>query len=128
MTELWDLNKPIITAINGFAIGGGFEIALACDLLVVVEAAEFALPEMQRDAGAIQRLPRRIPYNVAIELMLTGRRMSARKAAQWGLANAVVEPTELLWPRPERRAGVLTFAKRRSSGSSPASTRCPRNP
>jgi len=100
MTELWDLNKPIVAAINGFAIGGGFEIALACDLLVAVEAAEFALPEMQRgfvpDAGAIQRLPRRIPYNVAIELMLTGRRMSAREAAQWGLVNAVVEPAELL--------------------------------
>jgi crotonobetainyl-CoA hydratase len=110
MTELWDLHKPIIAAINGLAIGGGFEIALACDILVTVDTAEFALPEMQRgfvpDAGAVQRLPRRIPYNVALEFMLTGRRMTAREAAQWGLVNAVVEPSELL-PHARRLAEAI---------------------
>ena len=94
LTEFWDLDKPVIAALNGLAIGGGFELTLACDLVVAADHVEFALPEMQRgfvpDAGAVQRLPRRIPYNVAMELLLTGRRMSATEAARWGLVNAVV--------------------------------------
>lgn len=100
LTELWDLHKPVIAAVNGFAVGGGFELALACDLIVAVEHAEFFLPEMQRgfvpDAGGVQVLPRRLPYNVAVELLLTGRRMTAREAAQWGLVNAVVTPDRLM--------------------------------
>ncbi|MGE0716402.1 MAG: enoyl-CoA hydratase-related protein, partial [Alphaproteobacteria bacterium] len=83
-TELWDRGKPIIAAINGLAVGGGLEMALAADIIVAADHAWFALPEMKRgflpDAGAVQRLPRRIPYNVAMEMMLTGRRMEVAEA------------------------------------------------
>jgi crotonobetainyl-CoA hydratase len=100
ITEFWDLNKPVIAAVNGFAIGGGFEIALACDIIIAAEHAAFALPEMQRgflaDAGAVQRLPRRIPYNVAMELLLTGRRMLAAEAVHWGLVHKAVPAADLL--------------------------------
>jgi len=100
LTEMWDLNKPVIAALNGLAIGGGFEIALAADLVVAAEHVAFALPEMPLgiipDAGAIQRLPRRIPYNVAAEFMLTGRRMAAEEAARWGLAHQVVPGAQLM--------------------------------
>jgi crotonobetainyl-CoA hydratase len=100
IVEFWDLKKPVIGAVNGVAVGGGFEIALACDLLVAADHAEFFLPEMQRgflpDAGAIQRLPRRIPYNVAMDLFLTGRRMAAAEARQWGLVRDVVPRADLL--------------------------------
>jgi crotonobetainyl-CoA hydratase len=110
-TEMWDIHKPIIVAINGFAVGGGFEIALAADIVVAVEEAEFALPEMQRgfvaDAGAVQRLPRKLPYNVAVELMLTGRRMSAREAERWGFVNFVVARHELM---ARARAMAATIA------------------
>ena len=74
LTELWDLKKPVIAALNGVALGGGFELALACDLIIAADHVEFGLPEMPLgivpDAGAIQRLPRRIPYNVAMEMYL----------------------------------------------------------
>ncbi len=100
ITEFWDLKKPVIAAVNGAAVGGGLEIALACDVILMAEHAFFALPEMQRgilaDAGAIQRLPRRIPYNVAVEFMLSGRRMAAEEAAGWGLAHKVVPGEELM--------------------------------
>lgn len=100
ITEFWDLKKPVIAAVNGAAIGGGLEIALACDVILMAEHAFFALPEMQRgilaDAGAIQRLPRRIPYNVAMEFMLSGRRMAAEEAARWGLVHKVVPGAELM--------------------------------
>jgi crotonobetainyl-CoA hydratase len=100
ITEFWDLNKPVIAAVNGFAIGGGFEIALAADVILAADHAEFALPETQRgflaDAGAVQRLPRRIPYNVAVELMLTGRRMGAAEAVHWGLAHRAVPVADLM--------------------------------
>ena len=100
IVEFWDLKKPVIGAINGVAVGGGFEIALACDLLVAADHVEFFLPEMQRgflpDAGAIQRLPRRIPYNVAMDLFLTGRRMGAAEAKHLGLVRDVVPRQQLL--------------------------------
>lgn len=111
ITELWDLHKPVIAAVNGLAIGGGFEIALACDVIIAAETAAFSLPEMQRgflaDAGAVQRLPRRIPYNVAVELMLTGRRMPATEAAHWGLVHRVVPGADLL---ASARAMAATIA------------------
>ena len=88
LTENWNLNKPVIAAINGLAIGGGFEIALSCDLIIAAQHAEFALPEMPLgivpDAGALQRLPRRLPYNIAMEMLLLGRRMGAEEAARYG--------------------------------------------
>ena len=100
LTEMWDLNKPVIAAVNGLAIGGGFELVMACNLIVAAEHVEFALPEMPLgivpDAGAIQRLPRRIPYNVALEMLLLGRRMTAEEGARHGLINLVVPGSELL--------------------------------
>ncbi|MFV1989046.1 MAG: enoyl-CoA hydratase-related protein, partial [Gemmatimonadota bacterium] len=99
LTELWDLDKPVIAAINGVAVGGGFELALACDLIVAVEAATFSLPEtsigVAADAGGIQRLPRRIPRNIALDMLLTGRKMDAAEAARWGLVNYVVDREDL---------------------------------
>jgi crotonobetainyl-CoA hydratase len=99
LTELWDLDKPVIASINGAAVGGGFELALACDLMVAVETATFSLPEtsigVAADAGGIQRLPRRIPRNIALDMLLTGRKMDAREAARWGLVNYVVDREDL---------------------------------
>ncbi len=110
ITELWDLNKPVIAAVNGYAVGGGFEIALAADIIIAAEHAEFFLPEMQRgfvpDAGAVQRLPRRIPYNVAVELLLTGRHMTAQEAVHWGLVHAAVPRIELT-PRAHEMAARI---------------------
>lgn len=99
LTEYFSLRKPVIAAINGLAFGGGFELALAADLIVAAEHAEFALPEALRgmlaDAGGVLRLPRRLPRAVAMELLLTGRRMGAAEAASHGLVNAVVPAAEL---------------------------------
>jgi crotonobetainyl-CoA hydratase len=100
LTELWDLNKPVIAAINGIVIGGGFELAMACDLMIAAEHVTFSLPElplgMVPDAGAIQRLHRRLPYNKAMEMYLLGQRMSAQDAAAFGLVNKVVPKEQLM--------------------------------
>ncbi len=100
ISEFWGLKKPVISAINGMAVGGGFEIALATDLIVAADHVEFFLPEMQRgflpDVGAIQILPRRIPYNVAMDLLYTGRHMSAAEALHWGLVCKVCPLDELM--------------------------------
>ena len=100
ISEFWGLKKPVIAAINGMAVGGGFEIALATDLVIAADHAEFFLPEMQRgflpDVGAIQILPRRVPYNVAMDLLYTGRRMGAEEARQWGLVCRVCPAAELM--------------------------------
>jgi crotonobetainyl-CoA hydratase len=100
LTELWDLNKPVIAALNGIAIGGGVELALGCDLIVAAEHVTFSLPEMPLglipDAGAIQRMPRRIPYNKAMEMLLLGERMPAAEAANYGLVNKVVPADEVM--------------------------------
>jgi crotonobetainyl-CoA hydratase len=88
-----NLNKPLIAAVNGIACGGGFEIVLGTDIIVMEEHAKFALPEINvgvlADAGTI-KLPRRIPYHVAVEFLMTGRWMDAGEAKHWGLANHVV--------------------------------------
>ncbi len=88
-----NLNKPIIAAVNGIACGGGFEIVLGTDIIVMEEHAKFSLPEINvavlPDAGSI-KLRRRIPYHVAVEFLLTGRWMDAVEAKHWGLANHVV--------------------------------------
>jgi crotonobetainyl-CoA hydratase len=100
LTEMFDLDKPVIAAVNGLAIGGGFELALACDLIVAADHVEFAMPETSvgviADAGGVQRLPKRIPHHIAMELFLTGRRMPVAEAAHYGLVNAVVPLAELL--------------------------------
>jgi crotonobetainyl-CoA hydratase len=88
-----NLNKPVIAAVNGIACGGGFEIVLGTDIIVMEEQARFSLPEINvgilPDAGTI-KLPRRIPYHVAVEFLMTGRWMDAAEAKHWGLANHVV--------------------------------------
>ncbi len=100
ITEMWNLNKPVIAALNGLTIGGGFEIALACDLIIAADHVEFALPELPLglipDAGAVQRLPKRLPYNIALEMLYLGRRMPAAEAAHYGLVNKVVAAAELM--------------------------------
>jgi crotonobetainyl-CoA hydratase len=100
ITEYFSLNKPVIAAVNGLAMGGGFEIALACDLIVACEGAEFALPEVKlgmiADSGGVLRLPRRLPHAIASEMLLTGRRMGAGEARQWGLVNQVTPADQLL--------------------------------
>ena len=100
LTEMFDLDKPVIAAVNGLAFGGGFELALACDLLVAADSAEFALPEVTLgiipDAGGVFRLPRRLPRAIAAEMLLSGRRMPAEEAVRWGLVNAVVPAAGLL--------------------------------
>ena len=100
LTENWKINKPVIAAVNGLAIGGGFELAMACDLIIAAENAEFGLPEMPLgivpDAGALQRLPRLIPRNIATEMFLLGRRMTAKEGAHYGLVNKVVPEKKLM--------------------------------
>ncbi len=99
LTEFFALDKPVIAAVNGLAMGGGFELALAADLIVAADSAEFALPEvrlgMLADSGGVLRLPRRLPRAIANEMLMTGRRMGAAEAAQWGLVNRVVPLVEL---------------------------------
>ena len=88
-----NLDKPLISAVNGIACGGGFEIVLGTDIIVMEEQARFALPEINvgvlADAGTI-KLRRRVPYHVAVEFLMTGRWMDAAEAKHWGLANHVV--------------------------------------
>jgi crotonobetainyl-CoA hydratase len=94
-----NLNKPIIAAVNGIACGGGFEVVLGTDIIVMEEHAQFALPEIQvgvlADAGTV-KLRRRIPYHVAVEFLMTGRWMDAAEAKHWGLANHVVPKGEAM--------------------------------
>ena len=97
--ELPDLNKPVVAAVNGMAVGGGFELALSADLVVAAEHAEFFFGELAigliPDAGTV-RLPRIIPPAVAKDLILTGRRLSAQEASSLGLVNRVVSPNDLM--------------------------------
>jgi crotonobetainyl-CoA hydratase len=99
LQELPHLNKPVIAAVNGMAVGGGFELALSADLIFAAEHARFALPEINAgtlaDAATI-KLPRRIPYHVAMDLLLTGRWMEADEAARLGLVNRVVPEGDLM--------------------------------
>lgn len=87
--------KPLIAAVEGYALAGGFEIALACDLIVASDTARFGLPEVRRGliagSGGLLRLPERIPPQIAKELILTGRMFDAREAERWGLVNRLTE-------------------------------------
>lgn len=93
ITELFDLDKPVICAVNGMAVGGGFEIALCCDVIVAEAHAQFFLPEVKvgviPDGGGVFRLPRRVPESLALEMLLTGRRLGAEEARGLGLVNHV---------------------------------------
>jgi crotonobetainyl-CoA hydratase len=107
--QLPNLNKPVIAAVNGMAVGGGMEIAISADLIVAAEHARFALPEINSgtlaDAATV-RLPHRIPYHVAMEMLLTGRWMEVAEALRWGLVNQVV-PAAQLMPRARELAAGL---------------------
>jgi enoyl-CoA hydratase len=88
-----ELTKPLIAAVEGFAMGGGFELALGCDLIVAGEDARFGLPEVKRGliaaGGGVIRLPKRIPHHLAMEFLLTGEPVTGRRAAELGLVNRV---------------------------------------
>ena len=99
LQELPGLNKPVIAAVNGMAIGGGFEVAMSADLIVAAEHAQFALPEIRAgilaDAATI-KLHRRIPYHLAVDLLMTGRWIDAAEAQRVGLVRDVVPAADLL--------------------------------
>ena len=100
LTSRWDLAKPVIAAVNGVAMGGGFEIALACDLIIASDKAVFALPEpkvgLAALAGGLQRLPRQIGSKRALGMILTGRHVSAQEGYELGFVTAVVPHDELM--------------------------------
>ena len=99
LQELRGLNKPVIAAVNGMAVGGGFELALSADLILAAEHTTFALPEIRAgtlaDAATV-KLPKRMPYHIAMDLLLTGRWMDAQEAHRWGLVNEVLPKEKLL--------------------------------
>ena len=103
------LNKPVIAAVNGMAVGGGFELALSADLILASASARFSLPEITAgtlaDAATV-KLPRRIPYHVAMDLLLTGRWMEAEEAYRWGLVKEVTSDADLL-PKARELAALL---------------------
>lgn len=100
ITRRFNCYKPIIAAVNGFAFGGGFEIALACDIIIASSNARFALPEakvgMMAGAGGVHRLPSYISYSRAMGMILTGNSMTADEAYQCGIVNEITSPSDLL--------------------------------
>ncbi|MDX1400810.1 MAG: enoyl-CoA hydratase-related protein [Kiloniellales bacterium] len=113
LSELFDLRKPVIAAVNGYAVGGGFELMMACDMAIAGETAQFWLPEAQlgiiADSAAL-RLPKRIPRAIASELLMTGRRMNADEAARWGLVNKVVPAGQVMAAAREMAEAVVASA------------------
>ena len=99
LQELPNLNKPVIAAVNGICCGGGLELALSCDLILASQTATFALPEIRSgtvaDAASI-KLPKRIPYHVAMDLLLTGRWFDADEALRWGILKEITTAQDLL--------------------------------
>jgi crotonobetainyl-CoA hydratase len=100
ITELWSLTKPVIAALNGLTIGGGWELALACDMVVAAEHVKFWMPEVQRgiiaDGGGVLRLPRLLPYPIAMEILLTCRWVDVQEMLPYGAVNAVVPAHALM--------------------------------
>jgi crotonobetainyl-CoA hydratase len=111
ITELFDLDKPVIAAVNGMAVGGGFEIALCCDIIVADGHAQFFLPEVKvgvvPDGGGMFRLPRRVPESLALEMLMTGRRLSTDEALRLGLINHVTPKGGALAKAKEIAADIL---------------------
>ena len=109
LQELPQMNKPVICAVNGICCGGGLEMALACDIILASEQATFALPEIRSgtvaDAASI-KLPKRIPYHIAMEMLLTGRWIDAEEAARWGLINQIC-PSDQLMDKAREMAELL---------------------
>ncbi|MBO9467475.1 crotonobetainyl-CoA hydratase [Tropicibacter sp. R15_0] len=109
LQELRGLNKPVIMAVNGICCGGGLELALSGDIILAAEHASFALPEIRSgtvaDAASI-KLPKRIPYHIAMEMLLTGRWIDTEEAARWGLINQVL-PADQLMDKAREMADLL---------------------
>ena len=99
LQELRDLNKPVIAAVNGICCGGGLELALSADMILAADHASFALPEIRSgtvaDAASV-KLPKRIPYHIAMELLLTGRWFDADEAKNWGIVNEILAGDQLM--------------------------------
>ena len=99
LQELPNMNKPVIAAVNGICCGGGLELALSADIILAAEHATFALPEIRSgtvaDAASL-KLPKRIPYHIAMEMLFTGRWLDSEEAARWGLINQVHTSNDLL--------------------------------
>ena len=99
LQELPHMNKPVIAAVNGICCGGGLELALSTDIILAAEHASFALPEIRSgtvaDAASL-KLPKRIPYHIAMEMLFTGRWLDSEEAARWGLINQVHKSNDLL--------------------------------
>lgn len=99
LQELRDLNKPVIAAVNGICCGGGLELALSADIILAADHASFALPEIRSgtvaDAASV-KLPKRIPYHIAMEMLLTGRWLDVDEAARWGFVNHVYPAADLM--------------------------------
>ena len=99
LQELRDLNKPVIAAVNGICCGGGLELALSADMILAADHASFALPEIRSgtvaDAASV-KLPKRIPYHIAMELLLTGRWFDASEAKGWGIVNEILADDQLM--------------------------------
>lgn len=110
LQELRDLNKPVIAAVEGMCVGGGFELALSCDMILATEASSFALPEIRAgtlaDAATI-KLPKRIPYHVAMDMLFTGRWMDCAEAHRWGLVNEMMADGPALYDRVWELARLL---------------------
>ncbi len=109
LQELRGLNKPVIAAVNGICCGGGLELALSADMILAADHATFSLPEIRSgtvaDAASV-KLPKRIPYHIAMELLLTGRWFDAEEAKGWGLVNEIL-PADALMTRARELAGLL---------------------
>jgi crotonobetainyl-CoA hydratase len=94
------LKKPMIAAVQGYVLGGGFELAMCADIIVAARGAQFGLPETKAgimgECGVMHRAIRQLPYHIAMGMILTGERMSAEDARTWGLVNELVEPGELM--------------------------------
>ncbi|NEY29594.1 crotonobetainyl-CoA hydratase [Escherichia coli] len=114
LTELFDLDKPVIAAVNGYAFGGGFELALAADMIICSRNASFSVPEAKLgivpDSGGMLRLPKILPPAIAMEMMMTGRSMDAEEALRWGVVNAVVESEQLMPHARELAAQIAANA------------------
>lgn len=114
LVSRFDLDKPLIAAVNGIAMGGGFEIALACDLIIAADTAIFALPEprvgLAALAGGLHRLPREIGTKRALGMILTGRRVSATEGKELGFVNDVVPAAQLMTTARERAKQIMELS------------------
>lgn len=114
ITSRFDCYKPIIAAVNGLALGGGFEIALSCDIIIAVEEAVFGLPEprvgLMAGAGGVHKLPRQLPYHIAMDMILTSRQITAQQAMEYGIVSQVVKREELMDTAMAKAAEILKGA------------------